>query len=133
MYDIIKRVIAAGRYQLPNVLDKINSSWAEGSITDAQRDELAALARSGADAGHEVDVMAKLQELEDRVRKVEERQSTDPAGEEYPAYVEGKWYYAGDKCAENGKNYVCVAPAGVVCVWSPNNYPAYWEEVTEDV
>ena len=42
-------------------------------------------------------------------------------------YVVGKWYYNGDKCSFEGVNYVCIAPEGATCVWSPKDYPAYWE------
>lgn len=28
-----------------------------------------------------------------------------------------------------GSVYTCIAPAGVVCTWSPDEYPAYWEKV----
>lgn len=131
MYDIIKRVIESGNYQLPKVLEKIDVSWAEGSITDDQRRELTDLAQKGADPAKDADLLAKITDLERRVRALEGNQ-TDGATEAYPPYVEGKWYYAGDGCSENGKNYVCCAPEGVVCVWSPTNYPAYWKEVTEN-
>ena len=53
----------------------------------------------------------------------------EPDAEEYPEYEVGKWYYAGDKISFNGSNYVCIAPDGAVCVWSPADYPAYWEEL----
>lgn len=45
-----------------------------------------------------------------------------------PDYVPGTWYYRGDKVRLNGVLYTCVAPAGAVCVWSPTEYPAYWQE-----
>ena len=43
-------------------------------------------------------------------------------------YVPGTWYYRGDKVRFEDVLYTCVAPAGVVCVWSPAEYPAYWQE-----
>lgn len=43
-------------------------------------------------------------------------------------YVPGTWYYRGDKVRFADAVYTCVAPAGVVCVWSPTEYPAYWQE-----
>ena len=45
-----------------------------------------------------------------------------------PDYAPGTWYYRGDKVRLGGVMYTCVAPAGVVCVWSPTEYPAYWQE-----
>lgn len=71
--------------------------------------------------------LAKLEELEQRVRALETG-STEP-GETYPDYVAGKWYYNGDKITFEGGKYKCIAPAGVVCVWSPTEYPPYWEMV----
>ena len=44
------------------------------------------------------------------------------------AYMPGTWYYRGDRVSLDGVMYTCVAPAGVVCVWSPAEYPAYWQE-----
>ena len=69
----------------------------------------------------------KLEELEKRVRALESG-STEP-GETYPDYVVGKWYYNGDKITFESGKYKCIAPAGVVCVWSPTEYPPYWEMV----
>lgn len=83
---------------------------------------------NNADTVQEVNVLAKLEELEQRVRALEESGSADP-GEEYPDYVAGKWYYNGDKITFEGGKYKCIAPAGVVCVWSPTEYPPYWEMV----
>ena len=129
MYDIIKRVIQTGGYRLSTVQQKIDSLWAEGVLTDDQRQELHKLALEGASVAGDVDLLSKVLELERRVRALEAPEE-DP--EVYPPYVEGKWYYAGDRCSENGKHYTCIAPEGVVCVWAPGVYPAYWEEVTDN-
>ena len=43
------------------------------------------------------------------------------------AYQSGTWYYRGDRVTFDEKVYICVAPAGVVCVWSPSEYPVYWQ------
>lgn len=128
MYDILKRVIGTGSYKLANVLQKIDNVWAEGEITDAQRDELRTMAQNGANTVGEVDMLAWMIDMDLRMRAMEAAQQVKPDEAEYPAYVEGKWYYSGDKCSENGKNYTCTAPEGVVCVWSPSTYPAYWKE-----
>lgn len=45
--------------------------------------------------------------------------------EEYEA---GTWYYRGDKVVFEGGVYVCVAPAGQVCTWSPAEYAQYWKK-----
>lgn len=127
MYTIMKQVIEAGGYDLPTMLGKVSTAWARGSLTTEQQEELEALARSCAQTQGSVDVLKKLEELEGRLRALENAGGT--AGADYPAYVEGKWYYAGDTCSFEGINYTCIAPAGVVCVWSPAAYPAYWQAV----
>lgn len=44
-------------------------------------------------------------------------------------FVVGKTYYEGDKVRFDGKIYECIAPDGVVCVWSPSDYPTYWKRL----
>ena len=126
MYDVIKDVINTHRYVLSDMLHKIDTLWAQGDLDDEQRTELIALAQGNADMAQEVNVLARLEELEQRVRALEAG-STEP-GEAYPDYVAGKWYYNGDKITFEGGKYKCIAPDGVVCVWSPTEYPAYWDK-----
>ena len=127
MYDVIRDVINTKRYVLADMLHKIDTLWAQGDIDDDQRTELIALAQGNADMTQEVNTLAKLEELEQRVKALETG-STEP-GETYPDYVAGKWYYNGDKITFEGGKYKCIAPDGVVCVWSPTEYPTYWELV----
>lgn len=127
MYDVIKDVINTQRYVLADMLHKIDTLWAQGDLDDVQRTELIALAQGNADMTQEVNVLTKIEELEQRVRALETG-STEP-GEAYPDYVAGKWYYNGDKITFEGGKYKCIAPDGVVCVWSPKEYPVYWELV----
>ena len=53
--------------------------------------------------------------------------------EEYPAYIQPTGahdsYNTGDKVLFNGKKYTCKMDN---CVWSPETYPAGWEEVVEE-
>ena len=127
MYDVIKDVINTRRYVLADMLHKIDTLWAQGDIDDDQRTELIALAQGNADMTQEANVLTKIEELEQRVRALETG-NTEP-GEAYPDYVAGKWYYNGDKITFEGGKYKCIAPDGVVCVWSPKEYPVYWEEI----
>lgn len=130
MYEIIKNVIQSGRYELTDMLTKIDTLWVQSSLTDDERTELIALAREGADVSQSVDVLEKLADLDKRVATLERAGATDPEpGEEYPEYIPGKWYYKDDKCTYKGSKYICTAPEGVVCVWSPDEYPAYWQLV----
>ena len=127
MYDVIKDVINTRRYVLADMLHKIDTLWAQGDLDDEQRTELIALAQGNSDMTQEVNVLVKLEELEQRVKALETG-STEP-GEACPDYVVGKWYYNGDKITFEGVKYKCIAPDGVVCVWSPTEYPTYWELV----
>lgn len=131
MYEIIKSVIQSGRYELTDILTKIDTLWVQSSLSDDERTELTDLARSGADPSRGVDVLAKLSDLDKRVAALERARATDPEpGEEYLEYIPGKWYYKDDKITyNNGSKYICTAPEGVVCVWSPDEYPAYWQLV----
>lgn len=137
MFNIIKSVIDRGKFDLPDILDKIKMSYITGDITEEQCQELQNLAQSNAKAEHSTDVIHKLIDLEKRILKLEELLAKDeesapeeaPEGSEatYLEFKSGKWYYGGDKISFEGKNYECTAPEGTVCVWNPKDYPAYWQ------
>jgi hypothetical protein len=144
MYTITKNVIESGNYELSDMLKKLDTLWVQGSITDAEREELMALAREKANVQNSMDVIAKLEELDKRVKALEdaeknsdtseseeETETVEPTEPTYPEYTAGKWYYSGDKVSFGGKVYECIAPEGVVCVWSPSEYSAYWEELEQ--
>lgn len=147
MYSILKQVIEERGYVLGEMLERINLFSARGKITVDEQEELIELARANARAEDEVDLYAKVVELEQLVKELtaevellkqageEPEEPTDPEEPEepvlYPEFVAGKWYYAGDVCSENGENFVCVAPDKQVCTWSPSQYPTYWKKVTE--
>lgn len=132
MYNILKNHIAHSKFDLPQVLERIKALYGRMEIDDAQRDELEALAREKASFAGSLNTPDKLLELENRIRALEafhfgaEGEET----EAQPEYQEGKWYYMGDKVAYKGAVYECIAPVGVVCVWNPEAYPAYWQLVT---
>lgn len=48
MYNLIKSVINSGDYELSDMLKKIDTIWAQGDITDSQKEELVTLARDNA-------------------------------------------------------------------------------------
>lgn len=142
MYESIKNIIEKGNYELADILEKINTVWLKSYITKEQMEELEALAREKANIDNSIGVInklkeidSKMQEFDTRITKLENPSAEEPEEPEvtYPAYVAGKWYYNGDTCSENGKNYICIAPEGQVCVWSPSEYPTYWQEVVEEV
>lgn len=137
MYEVIKKVIESKRYELSDILTKIDTLWVQGSITDEQKGRLVQLAREYADVQASIDVYAKLEEMNNRLVAVESEikalksddslsggNETEETAEEYTA---GKYYYNGNKVSFDGKTYICTAPAGATCVWSPSEYPAYWQ------
>lgn len=128
MYNVIKSVIESGRYELSDMLRKIDTVWIQGDITDAEKAQLIDLARGNANTTNSIEIYAKLEEHEKRIKALENGKTPEPT-DEYPPYEVGKWYCNGDKVSFDGKNYTCTAPEGVVCVWSPSEYPAYWELV----
>lgn len=143
MYNILKTVIKAQGYDLRGMLSKINNFWAEGNINEEERNELIQLAQNNAHMKNEVDILSKVEELDKRVRALEEKlanyeqvekpedDTEEPEVVTHPEYVAGKWYYAGDIVSFEGKNYICIAPNGAVCTWSPSEYPTYWAEYIE--
>ena len=127
MFGTIERVINEGDFVLNEMLSKIDYFFAKGVLTEEEHKTLAERARSQAKPSKEADLFAKLQELEARVKALEEKSATN--GEEESIvedFVVGKWYYNGNKCLWEGKVYTCIAPEGTACVWSPTDYPAYW-------
>lgn len=140
MYDIIKSVIESGRYELQDMLTKIDTIWVQGDLTDEQKTDLVALAQQNAQPENSY---APLQEqidkafeqiaaLATRVSALESGESAEPQpDEEWPEYKAPTGahdaYYNGDKVTWNGKHYICIAPDGTACVWSPDAYPDYWQ------
>lgn len=141
IYDILKNSIYAGDFELVNMKNKIMTSWAYGSLTDDQRDELIAAAREQAKSE------ASYQPLQDQITALGERVKTletkvdalESAGgsatptEEWPAYKQptgsADAYQIGDKITYKDKHYICKT---VNTVWSPDDYPDAWEEATEE-
>lgn len=158
MYHVIKNVIVSKRYELKDMLVKIDTLWIQGSITNEQRAELVDLARTNAMISNSLDVLAKLADLDKRVKALEtiiaaldkkpedgEIPDDEPSDGEieggdtevieptYPEYEAGVWYRNGDIVSFEGENYKCIAPDGQVCVWSPKDYPVYWSKVENNL
>lgn len=135
MFNVFKNVIENRNFELKGIIKKIDTLWAQSSITDDERAELISLAQSKANIQQSIDVTQKLEELDKRMKVVEEMlanndNNSDDTEVVYADYEVGKWYYNGNIVKFEDVLYKCVAPDGVVCVWSPTEYPAYWE-VTE--
>lgn len=148
MYNVVRNVIQSKKYELKDILAKVDTLWVQGSITNEQRLSLISDAQNNAMVENSIDVLKSLYELNRRVSECEKELAelkantktdteTDiPVEDEvetptYPDYVAGKWYQNGDIVSFDGKNCKCIAPIGTVCVWSPTEYPLYWVEYVE--
>ena len=138
MYKIIKSVIESKDFKLEDILHKINKMYIEDKVSEAEKSELDELARAKAKAENSYDIQkqldnifARLEALENRNTETEDTETTEPA-DEYPEFVQPTGahdaYQVGDKVTYNGKKYICKLEN---CVWSPDTYPAGWEEVVE--
>lgn len=136
MYDIIKSVINSGRYDLSDMLKKIDTIWLQGDITDEQKEELVGFAREKAIPENSyAPLQQQIDDLATLVADINTRLKTLEGGEpepseEYPEYVQPTGahdvYNTGDKITENGKKYTCKMDG---CVWPPSVYPQAWETV----
>jgi hypothetical protein len=144
MYEVILNVIKSKRYELADMLTKIDTLWVQGSINEEQRNSLISDAQNNAMVENSIDVLKSLYELNRRVAEVEKQlaelktETDNDIHEEetetptYPPYVVGKWYQNGDIVDFDGQIKKCIAPIGTVCVWSPTEYPAYWVNYVEE-
>lgn len=142
MYQIIKNVITSGRYELNDILGKIDTIWVQGDLTDNQRTELIDLARENADPAasyaplqEQIDqAFAQIKALSERVALLEAGETPEPSPEpvEWPAWVQPTGahdcYNTGDKVTYNGQHYVSKIDGNV---WSPDAYPQGWEVYSE--
>ena len=135
MYEIIKNVINSGRYELADMLKKIDTVWVQGDITESQKTELVELAQENANPQNsyaplqeQIDkLFEKYNQLESRITALEGGEEPEP--EEWPEYVPPTGahdaYNTGDKVTYKGKRYICKMDN---CVWPPDTYPQGWEE-----
>lgn len=153
MFDIIKNVIQSGRYELADILKKIDTTWIQGDVTDDEKDTLVELARTNAtpDMGY--------MKLEERVQSLEGAMSEasrvifilqeqverlgaepidppEPSDDEYPDWHQPTGahdaYYKDDKMTyTDGKKYICIAPDGYGVTYGPDMLPDMWQLVEE--
>ena len=141
MYEIIKDVINSKDFELKDILYKINKMWIESAITETEKTELDSLARQNANAENsyaplqeQIDnIYSELDKIKADIKELKgEEEPTEPV-EEYPEYKQPAGahdaYRTGDKITYNGKKYICKMDG---CVWTPDAYPAGWEEVVEE-
>lgn len=148
MFETVQTIINGGAYELRDLITRIQTLYALGSLTEQQMNDLIEAARENASTdssfaplNDRVTAIETWQrEVEERLSKLEAGSSTD-SGEpekptdEWPEYKQPTGahdaYYNGDQITWNGQHYRCVAPSGTACTWDPGTYPSYWELVAE--
>lgn len=112
MYEIIKNVIAAGGYKLADIQYKVRKLYILGDLTEAQTDELLALAVQGISTDAErPELLAMIQSLAAEVAALKDRLDaqggTTPEPSEYPAWKPwdgiSKDYQYGAVVSHNGQ------------------------------
>lgn len=139
MYDIILSVIQSKRYELTDMLKKIDTIWIQGDITDDQKTELVTAARENAlpentyaPLQEQVDnLAAQVADINTRLKALEGAEDLGSGEqEEWPPYVQPTGahdaYNTGAKVTHNGQHYICQIDG---CVWAPDVYPDAWELV----
>lgn len=129
MKKVFESVIKRGGYDLATLLKRIDGYHAEGKLSDAERDELYALARTSPEAQY--DLRAEIERLWAAVRRLEANGKTDTDTENtVKEFVQPTGahdaYMTGDTVLYNGKVYISLIDGNV---WSPNVYPQGWSEV----
>ncbi len=124
MYNVFKSVINNTPFSLTDITKKINTNWVQSYLSDAQREELLALAQEKAEPNNDlaplterVDALAlTVAELTAEVALL--KGDTEPTEdeptevEEFPEYVKPEskdaYYTKGDKVTYKGKKYIFV-------------------------
>lgn len=141
MFNTMKKMIQSKNFALEDMKERLKNLTAHGDLTPEQRSELERLAMENADALNETNKSKMLADHEARIRALEDRVKqllgdggeTEDGGESGAValkepYDPHKWYYTGDGCSWNGKNYTCKdSPASHPCTWSPDANPNRWE------
>lgn len=84
MKEFIESVIKTGTYVLSEMEERIQKMYVLGKLTTAELEELLALAAENARDSMQIDVTAKLKELEDRIYALEH-----PVAPDFPVWVAG--------------------------------------------
>lgn len=160
MYEIFKNVINSKRYNLDDMLKKIDTLWVQGDITEEQKKELVTLAQTNANPENsnaplqkQIEEIAKKQltleetvsALSATVQKIKETveiggtvvpkpeptpQEEYPAWEPYNGIPPVKWQ-TGSKCMHNGKKWESMVDSNV---WEPGAFGVgaeIWKEIMQ--
>ena len=145
MKELFINVISNGDYSLRDMLKKINERHINNDLTDEEKVELEEMARNNAKAINDYapieerleEAFRRIEALEDKVKELEGTETDEPSGpveevEEYPEYVKPTGghdaHMKGYKTTYKGKKFISLIDNNV---WTPDEYPAGWEEVKE--
>lgn len=78
MYKAFESALSSP-FDLSAMLERINTHHIKGNLSDDERDRLESLARSKADPSGGLDIMAKLREMDERLRVLEKKDSSGGA------------------------------------------------------
>ena len=138
IYDILKNVIESGEYRLSDMTTRIDTVWAEGKLTDAQRTELHDLTQSRLTPDGEAPALAaQVAALTARMADMEARLTALEGGgeaEEWPAWE--PWdgvsdrYKQGAQVTHNGYHWSSTFAGQNV--WEPGaaGTESLWEKVS---
>lgn len=84
MKEFIESVIRTGNYVLSEMEERIQKMYVLGKLTTAELEELLALAAENARDSMQIDVAAKIKDLEDRIYALEH-----PAAPDFPVWMSG--------------------------------------------
>lgn len=74
IYELFKSIIATGNYSVEDMERKIDTLYIEGKLSEEQRTELIALTSDNANDNLQIDIVAKLKDLEDRIFALEHKE-----------------------------------------------------------
>lgn len=122
MKAIFEAVIRRGGYDLTDIMRRVDEYHIEGKLTDAERDELYALARG--DAKPQYDADGEIERLWAAVRALQGQQTGDVREWVQPTGAHDA-YGVGDRVLYNGVVYESLRNGNV---WSPDVLPDAWTE-----
>ena len=142
MRSTFERIIRNSQFDLAQMLNRIDYYHAEGKLTDADREALAAMARGKASDALEIDPKAEILALWDAVHAMQDQlaalsggagagtSGAGGAGEDWPEFVQPTGahdaYRQGQGVTWQGARYRSLIDNNV---WAPDVYPQGWEAV----
>lgn len=89
MKNIFVNAINGGNFNLTEMETKIDTLWVKGSLTEAERNELLELAAAKANDISQIDVVARIADLERRVYALENPAEKEQQEVVYPVWESG--------------------------------------------